>query len=407
MLLSSFFASKTIPGDPRPDQSDGLAPLKCVYLGGDITNPTVILRIRSFLRQGVDVTSFCFRRVKFNVDFTPNWPDHPLGITTDRNYLIRLPSLLRGLMRIVAQRDVLRAADFIYARNTDMMLVGLLARRLTGSKAKLLYEVEDVPAVFFERSWAGRVLRWVERRALPHVDLLVAMSPGFLSGYFQPVQGYEGKSYVLENKIQPEDPTPSPDATPAPAAEVWRDRSDRWVIGWFGTLRCTKSMALLEEIATRLGPKVEIYTRGYPTETGLDRFLEIVNRHDNWTHEGEYKIPDDLEAMYGRVHFSWSLDFHDEFGNSRLLLPCRLYQGGYFGAVPLVMSESEVARWIAQAGIGHAFAPPYAQPVAEFLSGLSWETYLRERQDLLDRRDALFLEKGQDTARLLELVRSL
>src|SRR5262249_33442582 len=143
-----------------------------------------------------------------------------------------------------------------------------------------------------------------------------------------------------------------------PAAGRWRDIRDKWVIGWNGTLRCERSIRMLSEIAERLGDKVEIVTRGHPTETGLESFMAVVSAHPNWRHGGEYTIPENLEAIYGGVHFSWCFDFHDATGNSPLLLACRLYQGGYYGAVPLVMAGSEMERFLGAHHIGHAFDEP-------------------------------------------------
>ena len=194
---------------------------------------------------------------------------------------------------------------------------------------------------------------------------------------------------------------------PNPAGRVWEEITDRWVIGWFGTLRCTKSMALLEEIAVALGPRVEIYTRGYPTETGLDAYMEIVNRHPNWTYGGEYTIPDDLEEMYGRVHFSWCLDFLDEEGNSPLLLACRMYQGGFYGAVPLAPEGSEMEAWLGRAGVGHAFPAPHAASIIDFLKSVTPGDYREERARIMAERRALFLEDGSDMRNLLETMQRL
>lgn len=216
-------------------------------------------------------------------------------------------------------------------------------------------------------------------------------------------QGYTGPHFVLENKLQLGDLSDAP----TPKGRVWEDISDRWVIGWFGTLRCPKSLAILEEIASTLGPKVEIYTRGYPTETGLDAFMQVVERHPNWHYEGEYTIPEDLEEMYGRVHFSWCLDFLDEQGNSPLLLACRMYQGGFYGAVPLVVANSEMDRWLAEKDVGHAFDTPYAESIVDFLRSVDPDDYRAERERMMEHRREFFLEDGRDTGSMLERIRAL
>lgn len=377
--------------------------LRGVYFGGDATNPTLILRINSFLAAGVGITAFTFRRTKFNTAFQPNWHNIHLGETSDRKYLVRLGPLVRACRIIASNRAAFDGADFLYARMFDMVLLALFAKLWFRLDAKIVYEVEDVQAIFFKKSLAGALFRWIERRVLAHTQLLVVLSPGFVRGYFAPVQKYAGPSYVLENKIQLADPA----APTGAAAERWRTIHDKWVIGWFGTLRCLRSMEILAEIAERLGDRVEIYTRGYPTETGLAHYTAIVDRHPNWTYEGEYSIPRDLEEMYGRVHFTWCLDFLDVGGNSELLLACRMYQGGFYGSVPLVAGGTEMERFLAPNGIGHAFTAPFAESIAAFLQKLTWDDYVRERERILALGRRLFLEDGSDMAGLLQTIREV
>lgn len=374
--------------------------MKAVYFGGDITNPTLILRISSLRAAGVDVTSFTFRRKKFNVDFQPVWPNHHLGQTTDRRYPFRIFAILRACYVIARNRAAFENASFLYARMIDMALLAQFAKWWHKLDAKLIYEVEDVQAIFFKKSTAGALFRRVERWLLSRTQLLVVMSPGFIRGYFTPVQGYRGPWFVLENKLQ----LPTPVAPMGSASQQWRDIRDKWVIGWNGTLRCERSMKILSDIASRLGDRVEIRTRGFPTETGLSRYLSQISEHPNWHYSGEYKIPDDLEEMYGGVHFSWCLDFLDTNGNSELLLACRMYQGGYYGSVPLVARDTEMERFLAPHRIGHAFGDPLAETISTFLEKLSWSDYEAERERVLQLGPTLFLDNGTDVRRLLDAI---
>lgn len=374
--------------------------LRCVYVGVDATNPTLILRLRSFVRAGVTLKAFTFRRDKFNASFEPDWNNIPLGKTVDRKYLYRLPFLAMGLLRMLKERQTLRDADYVYARNFDLVCIAALAKLISGSRAKLVYEVEDIQEVFFLENLKGAFFRTVERWVLRQSDLLVVMSPGFVTGYFKPVQRYSGPYYVLENRIQTDDVAPKADIEP------WETITDRVVIGWFGTLRCKKSMQILEEVAHRLGDKVEIYTRGYPTETGMDAYRKLLDQNPNWTYDGEYTIPDDLPDMYRRVHYSWCLDFLDELGNSPLLLACRMYQGGYYGAVPLVATGSEMERWLDNHDIGHVMSEDYVETVIALLENFNLEDFKKERDAVMAKRD-LFREDGSDLAGLLTAIREL
>ena len=373
------------------------------YFAGDATNPTVRLRIASFLREKIDVTGFTFRRDKFHSDFVPFWDNVELGVTKDRRYFSRLTTILKGLRIMWRHRARLREVDVLYARLFDSAFLAMLMAKLLRLDAKLVYEIEDVHDVFFRQTLWARIMRFLERRILANADLVVLPSPGFSEGYLVPYQGYDKAYFLLENRIQL-DEIPPKDAPPSARAEAWKQSKDRWVIGWFGTLRCRKSMRLLSEIAERLGDKVLIYTRGFPTETGLEAYMEIVDRHPNWVHEGPYLMPDDLEDLYGRVHFVWCLDFYDENGNSELLLACRMYHGGYFGAVPLFTKQSQMARHLAPHAIGHAISDPYVDQICELIEGMDWDTYLNERDAILSRRDELFLEDGSGVRALLKAI---
>jgi len=377
--------------------------VRAVYFATDLTSPSVNLRVTSLEEAGCDVAAFTFRRDRFNKDFKPGWSNTPLGTLGDGNYLRRIPAMLRACAILAKNRQTFQQARFFYARMFDAALLAVFAKWISGSKAKIVYEIEDLQAVMFKRTLMGAAVRWIERRILRRTDLLVVLSPGFVRGYYQPVQNYIGPSFVLENKIHLRAPVPAM----GPASARWRDIKDRWVIGWNGTLRCERSIAILAQIAERMGDRVEIVTRGHPTETGLEAFMAVVNRHSNWRHGGEYKIPDDLEAIYGQVHFSWCFDFHDPTGNSPLLLACRLYQGGYYGAVPLVPTGSEMERFLRAHAIGHSFEEPLGEAVVAFLEQLSWTDYEAERARVLALGPSLFLDTGEDSRRLLALIGSL
>ncbi|MFZ2030901.1 MAG: glycosyltransferase [Vitreimonas sp.] len=385
----------------NPKIAPSASATRIVYLAADVTCHTVNLRVTSFIRAGAVVDAFTFRRNKFNAQFQPSWPNTHLGDMRDAAYLTRLPALFKAWLILLRHRAVLRRADVIYARLFDSAVLGLLAKWATGSRARMVYEIEDIQRIFFKQTPAGAIFRWLEQRLLKRIDHLVVLSPGFLRGYYEPVQNYCGASSVLENKIQ----LPSPPPALTSAAHRWRERRDKWVIGWNGTLRCERSIELLSTIAERFPDRVEIRTRGYPTETGMKRFMDVVSRLPNWMHGGEYRIPDDLEAIYGAVHFSWCFDFHDPLGNSPLLLACRMYQGGYYGAVPLVSAGSEMERFLAPHGIGHAFAEPLADRICAFLQSGTWENYVAERERVLSYAPTLFLETGGDTRRLLHTLR--
>ncbi len=170
-----------------------------------------------------------------NVDF---------GSTVDRNYLARLPKLIIAIVRMIGRRCDIRRCAFIYARNIDMLTVALAAKWLSGTSAPVAYEVLDVQRVFTDKGLVGAIFRWAERVLLRRCDLLVVSSPMFITKYFEPIQAYTGSWYLLENKIS-EFQIPVAGQSLRPN----RKAGPPWIIGWFGTLRCARSLKILSDLA--------------------------------------------------------------------------------------------------------------------------------------------------------------
>ncbi len=386
-----------------PDQLDGTV----AFFGHDWAESTVIKRARAFSELGLEVIGFSFRREKFNQGFVPFWENHHLGTTEDRAYGRRLLKLLSAVPVILKQRKKLREATFFYARNIDMCALALLARSLSRSSAPLVYEVLDVQRIFIGSKLQNRIFRWLERRLLYRCSLLVVSSPGFVAQYFKPVQNYRGRVFLLENKIsfaQAEAVGRPADLPPGQCRPA--DQNRKWTIGWFGTLRCPKSLDILCSLAERLPETVEIYMRGYPTETGMEYFQQSIAEHPNMIYDGEYRNPDDLAAIYERVDLTWAFDFLDEGTNSKWLLPNRVYEGGFFGSVALASKETQTGEKIRELGLGYNFEGPLLENLTAFLKWYSWDEHSAKRSHILALPAQEFCD-AYDTRDLCESVLEL
>lgn len=380
----------------------GDAGIQIAFFGHDACESTVIKRATAFARNGADVEGFMFRRVRKPGQRQVECPLFDLGETVDRNYAARIPRLVSALVRLFRHRRQLRRHQVFYARNIDMLLLAWAARAMSRSNAALVYEVLDIQRVFLGDRPVNRFFRWAERGLLARCDLVVTSSPRFVSDYFEAVQGYEGRTFLLENKIGPHQlPADLPATPPRPAGPPWR-------IGWFGTLRCRRSLALLEEIAERLGARVEIDLRGIPSHEDLtEAEIEAASaRQPNMRYFGAFTSPVDLPEIYGRVHFAWGFDYLDAGANSDWLLPNRVYEGGAFGTVCLARSGTMSGQYVVERGLGMAFEEPVADSVASFLDRLDPASYEKMAAAVAAQPARAFIDLD-DTARLIgELGRS-
>jgi succinoglycan biosynthesis protein ExoL len=370
---------------------------RIVYFAPDFTEVATIARARAFRDHGLEPAVFAFRRGRYNPTFRAPWPEIDLGRTRDGRYLQRLVALIGALPALWAGRRLLRGATAFYARNLDQLALALVARLLCRSEAiTVIYEVLDVAPALTGGGGLGRLMRRLERRLLREVSLLVISSPGFLRNFYRPVQGYGGRTFVLENKLYAA-AAPDRNAAPVEIPDPWRGRY-QWVVGCFGLIRGQESFDLITRLAARLDDKVLFYFRGIVTTVDQARFAEAIADHDNMVYGGAYVNPDDLAGLYGAVDFCWTLDLEREDTNSRWLMPCRFYEAGAFGVPCLAARHFEVGDRIDALGSGWTFAPPYEEDIVCFFDDLRRDDYERVRQTIAGIPSTAFVARDESAA---------
>jgi succinoglycan biosynthesis protein ExoL len=373
------------------------------FFAHDSTESTVIKRVAAFQASGAEVMGFMFRRVRPKPPSPATWDNVDLGITVDRNYGKRVPKLLAGLFKLMQHRSALQRCQIFYARNIDMLLLAFLGKRLVASRAVLAYEVLDVQRIFIGSGMINKAMRWVERYLLARCDMLVVSSPDFIARYFQPYQGFAGAWYLLENKVF---------AQPETLQYLQRGLNAQvgppWSIGWFGTLRCERSLDILSRIADALGDRVVIHIRGLPSSEDLtvQQIQAACDRRPNMLYGGPYASPRDLAAIYGKVHFAWCIDYLDAGLNSDWLLPNRLYEGGLMGALAIARRDTATSRKVERDDLGWTFAEPLEREVAHFILQLDVAAYERKQRHLDGMSRSQFLDLA-DTRDLVQRLQSL
>lgn len=371
-----------------------------IYIAPDCTDRAVERRVRGFLGVDLELVSFSFRRVRYDVDYVPDWPNVELGITAERRLIGRIFANLKAIGTLIRHRHQWRRAKFLYARNLDLAVLALVGRTLTRSKAAFVYEVLDVHPALAARKIRASWLRWLERRVLARSRLLVVSSPAFLRDYFEAVQGYGGKSFVLENKW------PSTGLSPLPRRLCYETGEDEpsWTIGWFGNIRCAKSLEILAAVADALPDRVRVSIGGCASLLGESKLREVVSCRDNMEFAGEYSAPGDLPQIYANVHFNWCIDLSGG-DNSRWLLPNRLYEGGYFGIPALAVASHETGRIVRQRQLGIVLKSPLASHLIDILSTITKEDYERLRRKLEELPESHFTDHGE-MANMVRAIRA-
>jgi succinoglycan biosynthesis protein ExoL len=245
-------------------------------------------------------------------------------------------------------------------------------------------------------------LRGVERLCLRLVRLLVLSSPGFHRGYYEPVQRYRGAWFLLENKLHPS----IAGLSQRPSASVPVRASSRgrpWVVGYFGLIRGEATFDLITRLADRLEGRVQFKFRGVLTTVDRTRFDAALRRRPNIVYGGSYLPYRDLEALYSDVDFAWAIDLEHADHNSRWLLPCRLYEAGYFGVPCLAVRGFEVGTLLERHRIGWTFDQPLEDTLVRFFSTLRPGDYTHIRGRLRAMPSDAFVAGGE-VARLSTMI---
>jgi succinoglycan biosynthesis protein ExoL len=244
-------------------------------------------------------------------------------------------------------------------------------------------------------------MRFAERRLTRRASLLITSSPAFIREYFDARNQASVPVELVENKHLEAALRVSRDGTTEmPAGPPWR-------VGWFGALRCNRSLKLLAEFSRREGGRVEVVLRGRPALSEFGDFHGLVEAEPYVSFGGAYRNPEDVGSLYGNVHFSWVIDFFEDGLNSKWLLPNRLYEGCRFGAVPIAMEGTETARFLRERNIGIVLPEPSADALHRALDGMDARRFRSLQASVRAQDRKTWACDRDDCRKLVERLRGL
>ncbi|HVA13792.1 MAG TPA: glycosyl transferase family 1 [Stellaceae bacterium] len=377
--------------------------MRIAYFVHNLADPAVGKRVRMLASAGDEVHLLGFRRDEKIVDYSGvGVKPVDLGRTLDRNFAQRAVMVLKRCIGVRAWAESIRNCDVIMARNLEMLALAVATRRKFAPGARLVYECLDIHRLLLSKRIWGVVLRAIERTLMRKANLLVISAPAFMSEYFEPRQGVNHglrlPVLLVENKVLPAldgIDMPRPVSDP-PSGPPWR-------IGWFGMIRCRKSLDLLCDLALRHPHLIHLTIRGRPSRVEFENFDAQVDRAPGISFGGLYD-PSELETLYGDVHFNWAIDYFEEDANSSWLLPNRIYEGGAYNAVPIALNQTETARWLKAHGIGVVLGSA-DRALEAFLLQLTPACYDELKQASRAVPRSAFIADDRDSARLLEALR--
>ncbi|WEX08167.1 glycosyltransferase [Chelativorans sp. AA-79] len=356
--------------------------LHVLYLVFNLADPAVRRRVLMLKAGGASVTLAGFRRTAEAPEEIEGIRPIDLGASHDGRFAQRALAVLGAAASLGRALKDTPKPDVIVARNLEMLALARRAKALfQAGDMPVAYESLDIHRLLLRGDAVGGVLRGLERYFARDVSLLITSSPAFVRNYFAARGQVAAPVALVENKHF--------ELQPGADGEIGAERAGPpWRIGWFGALRCSRSLRILSAFTRGEEGRFEVTLRGRPALREFEDFHGTAAAEPFLSFEGPYRNPEDLAAIYGPIHFSWVIDFFEEGQNSQWLLPNRLYEGCRFGAVPVAMRGTETARFLEERNIGIVLPEPTPQALRQAIGGMDAKRY----RDL--RRQVLAIDRG-------------
>ncbi|WP_159982330.1 MULTISPECIES: glycosyltransferase [unclassified Novosphingobium] len=342
------------------------------YLVHDLDDAAVRRRVDLLAGEGFVVGLGGFRRHPEEVTgatgaYPPSFSAHTtsgcgvldLGQTMDARLGQRLVAVTKRMLSPGTMRDLCAGAPVIVARNLEMLV---LAWRIRRPQQRLVYECLDIHRLMLGSGGKSRLMRWIERRLLARTDLVIVSSPAFARDYFATRQGRRERVLLVENKVPVERRAVS-------AVERRVGDGTVWTIGWFGMLRCRKTLEQLAGLAASSRGRIKVVIAGIASPAEFPDFPAQVAALPGLRYLGPFR-QNDLASLYDKVDFVWAIDYFEQGLNSDWLLPNRLYEGLANGVPPIALKGVETGRWLQQHGVGVLVHDPVAE-LPELLANLT------------------------------------
>lgn len=338
---------------------------KITFLLSNADNADCRKCIAMLERAGAEVEQLAFRRNDQYLDLPRNSECRLLGEIGSGWNLRRLVRLCKAAPRV---RRSLSKANIVFAFGLDMLMLAWIGRLFLRKRPKLAVEILDIRAVMTGGSMKSWMLRCIEKFLMRRVDLLVLTSPAYFTEYFRDRQGIEDVRYlVVENKlVQKEDGI----------TEVQdRTRQDGKIrIGYWGCIRCERSLLVLERAAELGRGRVRVVIRGTLVVPVTAAYIAALEERNPWIeYGGPYSSPSDMPDIYGPVDLIWACYPYSEAdtGNYQWARTNRFYEACLFKRPMITQKGTQDDAVNVKEGIGLSVDLSDVDAAAEQISSIS------------------------------------
>jgi succinoglycan biosynthesis protein ExoL len=366
--------------------------MKVVFLLPTVSQVRFQKRVNGLRKLGVEPTILAFQR-----DYYPGkpWSEevHSLGTVQHRHLLRRVLTLIRAMPVV---RSFAKGSDAVYAFGLDMLLLACLAKLSLAKRVRIVYEAGDIREAMVGWGPVSQMLRQIECHLARRACLIVVTSPAYVTGYYHGMLGLTGLRYqVIENKLHA-------GQLPPPASARREKPLGAMRIGYFGLIRCQRSLEVLKQLAAMGNGRIHVYIKGTPL--GIGDLAAEVSRSPGIEYGGPYVAPDDLPDMYGQVDLAWIAHYHGRT-NLAWARANRFYEACYF-RVPMVAQVGTVdAQAVESQDLGVCIDLTRLDEAVTAVMGISEAQLARWQQNIAHLPETVYMYSNEHQA-VVEAIQS-
>lgn len=367
---------------------------RITFLLPNSVQPRFYKRIDELSKLDIHTNIFAFER-KYFQNNNLKYQYYSLGHISHGKYYKRLIPLFKALF-LVWKRT--KEDDVIYAFGFDMLFLSGLINFFSLKKRKIVYELGDIRNQMIEATFKAGCLRFLERILLKQVFSVVVTSKAFITEYFEGIQKIKPTRYhVIENKAQ-RDTTYNKFNS--------KNQKDKSVItiGYFGLLRCKKSLEVLQKAVEQGKGKYKVFLRGIPFGPVKD-IKKYIEDDPLISYGGAYEAPNDLPGMYDEVDLVWACYPYSsqKTGNHLWARTNRFYEACSFEKPVFVDNCGEDAKSVRDMNIGMALDLDDIDFAVEKILNLSQAEVSRWKQNIKNLSEGIYQYKDEHEILFKEL----
>ncbi len=253
-----------------------------------------------------------------------------------------MPSRLRGIAAGLSGLARRPRSAFTLAFGVDSSLCAIAAQSLPGRRSPVVTLISDLAPDLDDGGPRGRMARALHRLVLNRSSLVVVTSDHFATGYLIPKLAISTQFLELRNLP----------ANDLPRTSIDRALEQPLTIGYFGLLRCERSLRVLSELVLTAPDRFRVLIAGVNlTHVDLDDMAERVG----FEVHGPYRSATELASLYDRVDVSWTAyPFAPERTNMRLAKTNRFFEAAALGIPQIANADTLEGSTVEAAGTGFA-----------------------------------------------------